>query len=161
MPDMDNQAGTPNDDEVAAKLRGVLDGLGTLTLATCGEGVPWAAGGFFAEDGLFTLHMILETQGRTMTNLRSNPRVGVSITTGNPFEPYVQAEADVEVLSEADEVAAAHAALKAKTPAMEPLFAMPVETVRLRVRTWKVSDIPNGWLPAKVLTAPSDLNAVR
>ena len=143
------------DDEVAAKLRDVLEGLATLTLATCADGVPWAAGGFFAEDGLFTLHMILETHGRTMTNLRSNPAVGISITTGNPFEPYVQAEADVEVLTEADDVAAAHALLKGKVPAMEPLFAIPVETVRLHVRTWKVSDIPNGWLPAKVLQAPA------
>jgi hypothetical protein len=85
--------------------------------------------------------------------------VGVSITTGNPFDPYVQAEGDVEVLTAADAVAAAHERLRAKNPAMEPLFAMPVETVVVRVRTWKVSDIPNGWLPARVLHAPASVSA--
>ena len=152
---MDNLAGSTEEQTIAARLEEVLRSVGTLTTSSCRGDVPWAAGGYFAEDGLFTLGMILETHGTTMTNIRANPCVAVSITTGNPYEPFAQGIADVEVLSDEAAIAAVHGALKAKSPEIEPLLGIPVETVRLHVRTWKVSDIPNGWLPAKVLAAPA------
>ena len=152
---MDNLAGTTEEQTIATRLGEVLRSVGTLTISSCRDDVPWAAGGYFAEDGLFTLGMILETHGTTMTNIRENPCVAVSITTGNPYEPFAQGIADVEVLSDEAVIAAVHAALGTKSPEIEPLLGIPVETVRLHVRTWKVSDIPNGWLPAKVLSAPA------
>ncbi len=153
---MDNVAGNTEEQLVAERLGAVLAGIGTLTTSSSRDDRPWAAGGYFAEDGLFTLGMILETHGTTMTNIRNNPRVAVSITTGNPFEPFAQGIARVEVLSDEAEIAAVHRALEAKSPAIAPLLGIPVETVRLHVQTWKVTDIPNGWLPAKVLHAPAE-----
>ena len=153
---MDNLAGTTEEQMIATRLAEVLRGVGTLTTSSCRDDVPWAAGGYFAEDGLFTLGMILETHGTTMTNIRANPRVAVSITTGNPYDPFAQGVANVEVLTDEAEIGAVHAALRAKSPEIEALLGLPVETVRYRVETWKVTDLPNGWLPAKVLTAAAD-----
>jgi hypothetical protein len=150
---MQDDAGRRQDQAVADTLEHVLGSVGTLTVSSCRGDVPWAAGGYFAESGLFSLGMILETHGTTMANIRSNPRVAVSITTGNPFEPYAQGLTDVEVLSDESAISAVHAALRAKSPEIEPLLNITIETVRLHVKTWKVTDILNGWLPAKVLKA--------
>jgi hypothetical protein len=156
---MDNSAGTSEVQVIEEKLAGVLSGTKNLTLGTSSGDVPWTAGGYFAEDGLFALSMILEKTGTTMTNIRSNPCVAVSITTGNPFEPFAQAQAEVEIVDDADAVAAIHARLRGKIPEIEPLLGIPVDTVLLRVVTWKVTDIPAGWLPAKVLKAPGLVSA--
>ena len=88
--------------------------------------------------------MILETHATTMTNIRADPRVGISITTGYPYEPFAQGRADVEVLSDRTTIAAVHDRLRAKSPEIGPLLEIPVETVRLHVSVWKVTDNPQG-----------------
>ena len=156
---MDNLAGSHGVHEVTEKLRGVLAASKTLTLATTAQDVPWSAGGFFADEGLFDLTMILEKTGTTMSNIRQNPLVAVTITTGNAFEPFAQAQADVEVLTEETAIAEAHARLQAKASEINALLGIPIDTVVLHVRTWKVTDFPAGWLPAKVLTNPGLVSA--
>ena len=139
--------------EVETKVREVLAALPTLFLATsCGD-EPWVAGGFFAESDPFTLVMVLESSGTTLRNIKANPRVSVVVSSGNPFTAFLQGSADVSLVTEASEVQAAKAALLAKAPQIEPFLAAPLEAVRLHVRCWRATDVPNGWLPGKTLEA--------
>ena len=123
-----------------------------FTLGTTGSDGPWVAGAFFAESGLFTLELVLEQSGRTLRNLREEPTAAVIVAAGTPFEPFLQAQARAEVVT-GDEDAAVRAALLAKVPEAEPFLRAPVVAVRLHVASWRATDVVNGWLPGKVLTA--------
>lgn len=122
-----------------------------FTLATCGPDGPWAAGAFFVESDPFTLSLVLEASGRTLRNLQHDPRVGVVVAAGTPFEPFLQAQAVATVVT-GDDDAAVRAALVAKVPAAGAFMAAPIVAVRLRVEQWRATDVVNGWLPGKVLT---------
>lgn len=122
-----------------------------FTLATCGQDGPWAAGAFFVEDDPFTLSLVLEPTGRTLRNLQHDPRVGIVVAAGTPFEPFLQAQATAVVVTGDDE-AAVREALVAKVPAAGAFLAAPVVAVRLQVDQWRATDVVNGWLPGKVLT---------
>ncbi|SDM90626.1 hypothetical protein SAMN04488074_12911 [Lentzea albidocapillata subsp. violacea] len=43
--------------------------------------------------------------------------------------------------------------LVAKVPEVGPFLATPIRTVNVSVPTWRVTDIPNGWLPGKEFSA--------
>lgn len=139
--------------EVETKVREVLAALPTLFLATTHGDEPWVAGGFFAESDPFTLVMVLESRGTTLRNIKANPRVAVVVSSGDPFTAFLQGSAEASLVTEASEVQAVKAALRAKAPQIEPLLAAPVEAVHLRVRCWRATDVPNGWLPGKTLEA--------
>lgn len=140
---------TPN--VIEAKVREVLAAAPALHLSTCADGVPWGAGAFFAELDTFTLTLVLESHGRTLTNIRSNPRVAVVVSSSNPMDAFLQASAEVEVL---DDLAETREALLAKVPQAAAFFDAPIHAVKLHVTKWKATDILNGWLPGKELTAP-------
>lgn len=144
-------------DEVEQKAKDVLAGAHTLFLSTCADNTPWVAGGFFAESDAFTLVMVLEAQGTTLTNIRANPQVAVVVSSGNAFEPFLQAAADVEIVEDEAGMEEIKTALRAKAPEIEPILGAPIRGIRLRVRAWKVTDIVNGWLPAKVITASTSV----
>jgi hypothetical protein len=128
----------------------------SLFLATAGEAGPWVNGVYFAEDDLFTLSLVVERGGRTIAAIRSQPRVAVIVSTGSPGDPFLQATADAEELGG---TAAGYARdlLLAKVPQAGPFLSAPVEVVRLSVNTWRVTDIPNGWLPGVELPNPNRL----
>ena len=125
-----------------------------MFLSTSAGEEPWGAGTFVAERGPFELGIILEQQGRTLRNIRQNPRVAMVVSSGNPFEPFLQGAADAEVLEDEEGTAAVIAALRTKAPQIEPLLGAPVVALRLHVRCWRATDVVNGWLPGKELTAP-------
>jgi hypothetical protein len=142
--------------DVERLVRDTLAAHPSLFLATAGEAGPWVNGVYFAEDDLFTLSLALERGGRTIAAIRSQPRVAVIVSTGSPGDPFLQATADAEELSGA---AATYSRdlLLAKVPQASPFLAAPVEAVRLSVNTWRVTDIPNGWLPGVELPNPNRL----
>ena len=140
--------------EVEAKVRDVLGALPSLFLATSGD-EPWVAGGFFAESDPFTLSMVLETGGTTLANIKANPRVAVVVSSGSPFEPFLQGSADVTLVEDPGETEEIKKALLAKAPQVEPFFGAPIQAVRLHVRCWRATDVTSGWLPGKVLEAPT------
>lgn len=45
-------------------------------------------------------------------------------------------------------------ALLSRAPQIKPFFGIPLEAVRLRLRSWRTTDVPAGWLPGKELQAP-------
>jgi hypothetical protein len=138
--------------DVEALARATLARHDSLYLATCGDAGPWVNGVYFAETGPFTLSLVLEQRGRTLAAIRQDPRVGVIVSTGSPADPFLQAQALAEVVGGED---AAHVrrVLLAKVPAAAPFLGAPIEAVRLQVATWRVTDVPNGWLPGKELDA--------
>jgi hypothetical protein len=142
--------------DVERLVRDTLAAHASLFLATAGEAGPWVNGVYFAEDDLFTLSLVLERGGRTIAAIRSQPRVAVIVSTGSPGDPFLQATADAEVLVGG---AAEYSCnlLLAKVPQAGPFLAAPIETVRLTVNTWRVTDIPNGWLPGVELPNPNRL----
>ena len=140
--------------EVQDLVTRTLSSHPTLFLSTTSNDEPWGTGAFFAESDPFTLRLVLEQTGRTLRNVHANPTVAIVVSTGNPYEPFLQGSAGVVVLESVDEVEATKAALIAKAPAVEPILGAPIVAVQLEVTTWKATDIRNGWLPALQLIAP-------
>jgi hypothetical protein len=144
--------------DVERVVRATLAAHPSLFLATCGVSGPWVNGVYFAETGPFTLSVVLERHGRTLAAVRKDPRVAVIVSTGSPMDPFLQAKALAEVIDGRDGEAA-RAALLAKVPQAAPFLGTPIETVRLTVGQWRVTDIPNGWLPGRPLMAEERLMA--
>ncbi len=139
---------------VEDKVRSVLTGRSTLFLGTAADNRPWVAGVFFAELDLFTLALVLETHGTTLANIRANPNVAFTVSSGNAFDPFLQGAGEAVVLAGEDAIEATKNVLRTKAPEIEPLFQAPITAVSLRVRQWRATDVTIGWLPAKVLDAP-------
>lgn len=142
--------------DVERLVRDTLAAHPSMFLASAGDAGPWVNGVYFAESGLFTLYLVLEQRGRTLAAVRAQPRVAVIVSTGSPMDPFLQASAEAEVL---DGAAAdrARATLLAKVPQAAPFLAAPIEAARLTVAGWRVTDIPNGWLPGVELPNPNRL----
>ena len=138
-------------EQVETVARQVLAAHPHMYLATSHDNKPWVSGVYFAETSAFELALILETHGRTLTAIRSNPQVAVVVTSGEPYEPFLQGAATVEILdgAAADDV---HRALIAKVPQAEPFLQYPHEAVRLTVSGWRVTDVKKGWIPGRELT---------
>ncbi|GAA4005235.1 hypothetical protein GCM10022247_28000 [Allokutzneria multivorans] len=139
--------------EVAELARTTLATHQSLFLATSGPTGPWVNGVYFAEDGLYSLLLVLEQRGRTLAALRENPMAAVIVSTGSPADPFLQATVRAEILEEGPDAEAARARLLAKVPYVAPFLETPIVTARLRVESWRVTDIPNGWLPGRDLAA--------
>ena len=120
----------------------------TLRIATAGGPVsPWIAGAFFSEDGLFRLRLVLETHGKTMTNIRADDRVAV-IVADDPYGFFLQGEGRVRVV-DGQEEADVRTALRQKAPEVAPLLDAPIRAVHVEIGRWFATDVTRGWLPAK------------
>lgn len=139
--------------EVEAVIRDTLAAHQSMFMATAGSAGPWASGVYFAEVDPFTLVMVLEAHGRTLTAIRENPVVGLVVSTGSPAQPFLQGRANVEIL-EGEDDAEVRRVLLAKVPEAAPFMDAPIKAVRLTVPSWRVTDVMNGWLPGKELAAP-------
>jgi hypothetical protein len=136
-------------------LQNLLRTSSTIKLATATHrGAPWLAAAFFVEDGSFAFHVLLETRGRTLANLQSNPRVAVMIENGDAFSLFAQAEGSAQMVeARHDEIGSA---IARKTPASATMVALPTLTaVRIEVDCWRLTDVKAGWLPAKELSRSS------
>ncbi|HXG52219.1 MAG TPA: pyridoxamine 5'-phosphate oxidase family protein [candidate division Zixibacteria bacterium] len=117
----------------------------TMTLATCADGVPWAATVFYASDGL-SLYFFSAPDTRHSENLARNPRVAVTIQ-----EDYrdwraikgIQLEGSVAPVESAAEKARAMAVYALKYPEVIKLFTDPASGIFyrafLKVRFYRVS----------------------
>ncbi|WP_410639249.1 pyridoxamine 5'-phosphate oxidase family protein [Amycolatopsis sp. lyj-346] len=138
---------------VADLVRNTLAAHKSLFLATSGSTGPWVGGVYFAESDEFTLNLVLEDRGRTLTAIRENPLVSVVVSTGSPMQPFLQAQAVAEILT-ADEDARVRELLVGKVPEAAPFLAAPVTAVRLTVPKWRATDVANGLLPGVELPGP-------
>ncbi|MFD4676469.1 pyridoxamine 5'-phosphate oxidase family protein [Lentzea sp. NPDC058450] len=143
---------TEQRNDVEALLHRTLAAHKSMFLATAGSDGSWVSGVYFAEDGPHSLVLVLEERGRTLKAIKENPEVAVVVSTGSPMEPFLQARGTARVVDGAeDEVVRQH--LVAKVPEAGPFLATPIRTVRIDVPSWRVTDIPNGWLPGKDFSA--------
>lgn len=141
---------TPTDPaQVRERLDEILGRHATLELATSSaRGEPWLAAAYFASKDPFCLVMMLEKEGRTLANIRANPRVAMMFQTGNPTALFAQADGDAHILP--DESSDFADRIVAKTPESEPLVRLPhLVAVRIDVDRYRLTDLPAGWLPAR------------
>jgi hypothetical protein len=135
-------------------LATLLAAHATIKIATIGES-PWIIAAYFAQDGLYSLRTMLEGGGRTMANIRANPRVAIMIENGDALAMFAQADGRAYLIDDA--AAEFQSALVAKTPASEPLVRLPnLVPVAIGIDRWRLTDVKAGWLPAKeLLPAPA------
>jgi hypothetical protein len=145
---------------VQSKVRELLDTHKTMFLSTAANDRPWVAGTFFTDSDIFNLTLLLETTGRTLSNIKANPNVAIVISSGSAFAPFLQGEADALLLAGEDELEATKNALRTKAPEVEPLLQYPGAPVRLLIRRWRVTDVMMGWIPGKELTPSMTITAI-
>lgn len=128
----------------------VLDTLlqqhAACVLATAGGAIsPWVLGVYFAHEG-HDLYLVLEQSGRTLANLRADPRVAVLISHNDATKDFVQAQAIAEILPGADEDR-----VRQRILAKLPWFATytPVVPVRVRLTEVSVTSLSRGWFPGQ------------
>ncbi|MDX8149540.1 pyridoxamine 5'-phosphate oxidase family protein [Lentzea sp. BCCO 10_0061] len=137
---------------IEALLHRTLAAHKSMFLATAGSDGSWVSGVYFAEDGLHTLVLVLEERGRTLKAIKENPEVALVVSTGSPMEPFLQARGTAVVVDGAEDEAVRQR-LVTKVPEVEPFLATPIRAVKVSVPSWRVTDIPNGWLPGKDFSA--------
>jgi len=62
-----------------ARARRFCDEIGTLTLATCNDGKPWAATVFFAADANFNLYFVSDHRTQHGRDMAANAEVAATI----------------------------------------------------------------------------------
>jgi hypothetical protein len=98
--------------------------------------------------------VILEAHGKTMTNILADERVAVMVADNAPYSLFAQGEGRARIV-EGEAATKAKAELLAKNPEMAPFFGFPLRHVSLEISRWLLTDVPNGWIPAKELRAPA------
>lgn len=135
--------------DVQAVIQQLLTEHNALTLATTGgEFSPWVLGVYFAAEGL-TPYLVLEQAGKTMQNVKKDPRVALLISSNDASKDFVQASARLTLLPDS-ELPRVMGLLTAKMPWFKTYT--PTTAVRLDVTRWHVSSLSRGWFPARVLT---------
>src|SRR5260370_33310532 len=99
--------GAGPDDEFKNTVRELLATNKALFLSTSANERPWVAGVYFAESDAFHLTLILETDGRSLANIRVNPQIAVTVSTGSAFDLYLRGERDEEGIAGDDKFDAA------------------------------------------------------
>jgi hypothetical protein len=145
------------DDEVKNTVRELLATNKVLSLGICANDRPWVAGAYFAETDPFHLTLLLEITGRSLANIRLNPNIAVTLSSGSPFDVHLQGEGDAELLADDHQLEAAKNAARTKAPEIE-LLSFRAAAVRVTIRHWRATDVTIGWRPGKDLTPPSNFS---
>lgn len=136
---------------IEKRLGELLAAHSTVKIATCSpDAEPWSAAAYFVEETPYSLALMLESGGRTLTNMKANPRVALMLENGNAMALFAQAEGRAQVVDGAGE--RFRDAIAAKTPGSASLVGLPgLLPVRINVIRWRLTDVPGGWLPAREL----------
>ena len=146
------QTEAPTPSNPAAVLDALLAQHAACVLATAGGPIsPWVLGVYFAHEGN-DLYLVLEQSGRTLANLRVDPRVAVLLSDNDATKDFVQAQGVAEILPGADEDR-----VRQRILAKLPWFATytPIVPVRVRLSEASVTSLSRGWFPGKKLTLVS------
>jgi hypothetical protein len=137
------------------RLRELLASHDSIKIATSSpSGEPWISTAYFLDESPFALAFMMEPGGRTLTNMKANPRVALMLENGDAMALFAQAEGRATVVVGGRE--RFRDGIAAKTPASAGLVELPgLVPVRIEVVRWKLTDVPGGWLPAREFVAPS------
>jgi len=134
--------------EIKSAILNILSENNAISLATTGgEYSPWILGAYFASDDL-TIYLLLEQSGKTLANLKQNPKGALLISQNDAMKDFLQAQFEATLLPASDEDRVRQM-LVAKMPWYQTYT--PCAPVRLDVSKWFVSSLARQWFPAKVL----------
>ena len=141
-------------DETSQAALAIYPNHKTLSLATTGPAGLWLGSHYFAEagEGRHDFFMTITCGTHTHTNLSANPTAAYTIDGGNPFVAFLQGQAKlVPLTGQAKEDA--KGILSSKCPEVFGFWnALPPDgytIFHLVPQRIFVTDIPNGWLPAR------------
>jgi len=154
---------------VAARARKVFDENNAVQLATLGGAwSPWILGAYFARGSAslggaqddakeatkpeladLDLVLMVERNGKTMSNLIVDPRVAFSVSKNDATLDFIQGSGRATVLEAAEEPQVMEA-LSRKMPWYR--LYTPCLPVRIRVDELFVTSFELGWMPALRLT---------
>lgn len=136
------------DIEIKSAILSILSENNAINLATTGgEYSPWILGAYFASDDL-TIYLMLEKSGKTLANLKVNPKGALMISQNDAMKDFLQAQFEAFILPDSDE-AKVRELLVGKMPWYQTYT--PCTPVRLDVQKWFVSSFARQWFPARVL----------
>ena len=135
-------------EEIREKIFELYKNNDAVMLATTGgEYSPWILGAYFASSEL-DLYLLLETHGKTMSNITRNKDVAVSISKNDAMQDFLQANGEAEIMDDSKEPEVRKMILD-KMPWFQTFT--PVKPVRIKFRKIFVSSLQSSWFPAKVL----------
>jgi hypothetical protein len=139
--------------EVRAAAAALFAEVPSIQVATLGGPyTPWILGAYFttAPDEPLELLLMVEKHGKSMKNLRADPRVAFTVNTGDAMHDFAQGAGRAEVLDD-DAAPLFLERLVAKMPWFK--LYTPCAPVRIRVEELFVTSFSRGWMPAQRLVA--------
>lgn len=134
--------------EIKSAILAILAENNAISLATTGgEYSPWILGAYFASDDL-TIYLLLEQSGKTLANLKANPKGALLISQNDAMKDFLQAQFEATILPDSEEPMV-RSLLVQKMPWYQTYA--PCVPVRLDAQKWFVSSLARQWFPAKVL----------
>lgn len=137
---------TKETEEVKNKISEILNSNDAMTIASTGDKYsPWILGVYFASNEL-SAYVLLETDGKTMANLKINNKVAICISKNDAMQDFLQGYGEAVILDPSKESEVRQMILD-KMPWFQTFT--PVTPVRLDVKEYFVSSLNKGWFPAK------------
>ena len=133
-------------EEIRNKISEILNSNDAMTIAsTGGKFSPWILGVYFASSEL-SVFVLLESDGKTLANLRINKNVAICISKNDAMQDFMQGYGEAEILDLSKEPEVRQMILN-KMPWFQTFT--PVTPVRIDVHEYFVSSLSKGWFPAK------------
>jgi len=133
-------------EEVKEKIFDILNSNDAMMIAsTGGKYTPWILGVYFTQKEL-ELFILLETHGKTMSNLKINKNIAVSISRNDAMQDFLQGYGEAVLLDDSEEPAVREMILK-KMPWFQTFT--PVTPVKIVISEFFVTSLNKGWFPAK------------
>lgn len=132
--------------EIKEKILEIFNSNDAMTLATTGsEYSPWVLGVYFVNKEL-SVYLLLETEGKTMANLKVNNKVAICISKNDAMQDFLQGYGEAFVLDDDEEDNVRKMLLK-KMPWFQTFT--PISPVKININEFFVSSLNKGWFPAK------------
>lgn len=134
--------------EVREKALEILKTYDAIMVSTTGgEYSPWILGAYFGHIDL-KIYLLLETNGKSLSNIKINNRVAISISKNDAMQDFLQGYGEAIVMDESEDKFARDLILE-KIPSFQTFT--PVTPVRIEIKKFFVTSLHKGWFPAKVL----------
>lgn len=134
--------------EVKEKILEVLQTYDAIMIATTGgEYSPWILGAYFGIDEL-KIYVLLETNGKSLGNIKINNKVAISISKNDAMLDFIQGSGEAVILESAEDKLVRDKILS-KMPSFQTYT--PVTPVRIDIKKYLITSLQNGWFPAKLL----------
>ncbi len=141
---------------IEEKVAEVLQENTVMNMATQGDRGPWSATVYFVEEG-FDLLCLVESRGRSMSNLNRNHRVAFSMNRQTP-DRFLQGSGTAYVIGPPAENPALFDVMCGKQPQLRDFVATIPGLVIVRIVSERLalSDLPAGIFPRVTLARRAD-----